>query len=68
MKVLNEINEKPMDINQLCRKNILELQPYSCAREEYQGKQAIFLDANENPYDTGYNRYPDPYQREVKKN
>lgn len=67
MKVLNEINEKPMDINQLCRKNILELQPYSCAREEYQGKQAIFLDANENPYDTGYNRYPDPYQREVKK-
>lgn len=42
------------------------MQPYSCARDEYSGEQAVFLDANENPYETGYNRYPDPYQRQLK--
>lgn len=56
-----------MEIEKLIRKNIWELQPYSCAREEYDGGQAILLDANENPFDTGVNRYPDPYQRELKK-
>ena len=56
-----------MEINQLIRENIKRLQPYSCARDEYSGESAIFLDANENPYDTGYNRYPDPYQRQLKK-
>ena len=41
--------------------------PYSSARDEYSGKEAhVFLDANENPYNTPYNRYPDPLQREVK--
>lgn len=55
-----------MEINNLIRKNIKNLQPYSCARDEYSGERAVFLDANENPYDTGYNRYPDPYQRELK--
>lgn len=53
-------------IDQLVRKNIRELQAYSCARDEYRGERAVFLDANENPYDTGYNRYPDPHQRELK--
>ena len=53
-----------MEIEKLIRKNIWELQPYSCAREEYEGGQAILLDANENPFDTGVNRYPDPYQTE----
>ena len=56
-----------MEIEKLIRKNIWELQPYSCAREEYEGGQAILLDANENPFDTGVNRYPDHYQRELKK-
>lgn len=56
-----------MEINQLIRENIKKLQPYSCARDEYSGASAVFLDANENPYDTGYNRYPDPHQRELKK-
>ena len=56
-----------MEIEKLIRKNIWELQPYSCAREEYEGGQAILLDANENPFDTGVNRYPDPYQLELKK-
>lgn len=51
----------------LLRKNILNLKPYSSARDEFSGSASVFLDANENPYDTGYNRYPDPYQQEVKK-
>lgn len=48
------------------RKNILALTPYSTARDEYQGEIGIYLDANENPYDNGYNRYPDPHQKELK--
>lgn len=52
-------------IKQLVRKNILELSAYSSAREEYTAKDGIFLDANENPYGI-YNRYPDPYQNQLK--
>lgn len=48
------------------RKNILELSPYSSARDEFFGAGGIFLDANENPNDTGLNRYPDPHQRRLK--
>lgn len=54
------------DIKKLVRENILRLTPYSCARDEFQGSDGIFLDANENPYGT-LNRYPDPYQKELKK-
>ena len=57
---------KKVDIRSLLRDNIRELVPYSSARDEYKGKDAIFLDANENPFDTGYNRYPDPYQWKLK--
>jgi len=53
------------DIDKLVRKNVRDLIPYSCARDEFQGKGGIFLDANENPYGN-LNRYPDPYQRELK--
>ena len=57
---------KPLE--QLVRKNIWNLAPYSSARDEYSGKEAhVFLDANENPYNAPYNRYPDPLQRDVKK-
>ena len=42
------------------------MKPYSWARDEYKGKEAVFLDANENPFETDYNRYPDPHQRELK--
>ncbi len=57
---------KPLE--QLVRKNIWRLAPYSSARDEYSGKEAhVFLDANENPYNAPYNRYPDPLQRELKK-
>lgn len=54
-------------INELTRPNILALKPYSCARDEYKGKEAtVFLDANESPYNEPYNRYPDPLQAELK--
>ena len=66
-EIAMDIGRSFMEIETLIRKNIWELQPYSCAREEYEGGQAILLDANENPFDTGVNRYPDPYQRELKK-
>ncbi|MCR4994082.1 MAG: histidinol-phosphate transaminase [Bacteroidales bacterium] len=55
-------------IDSLVRKNILALTPYSCARDEFKGRAAsVFLDANENPYNTPLNRYPDPLQEELKK-
>lgn len=50
----------------MIRENIMALEPYTCARDEFDGEEAIFLDANENPYDSGYNRYPDPRQRKLK--
>ncbi|MBR1548944.1 MAG: histidinol-phosphate transaminase [Prevotella sp.] len=54
-------------LEQLVRPNIWSLAPYSSARDEYSGKEAhVFLDANENPYNAPYNRYPDPLQRELK--
>ena len=55
-----------MDLTKLVRKNILALAPYSTARDEYQGELDIYLDANENPFNDGYNRYPDPYQKRLK--
>lgn len=54
-------------LKDLVRPNIWQLAPYSSARNEYSGHAAhIFLDANENPYNKPYNRYPDPLQTEVK--
>jgi len=54
-------------LEELLRENILRLQPYSSARNEYSGHTArVFLDANENPYNEPLNRYPDPLQTEVK--
>ncbi|HLW29483.1 MAG TPA: histidinol-phosphate transaminase [Brumimicrobium sp.] len=52
-------------IKNLVRPNILKLQPYSSARSEFTGKEGVFLDANENPFGE-LNRYPDPYQSELK--
>ena len=57
---------KPLE--QLVRKNIWNLAPYSCARNEFSGVNAtVFLDANENPFGSPLNRYPDPLQQELKK-
>ena len=55
-----------IDINKLVRQNILNLSPYSSARDEFSGTEGVFLDANENP-NGNYNRYPDPHQAELKK-
>ncbi|WP_321426357.1 histidinol-phosphate transaminase [uncultured Bacteroides sp.] len=54
-------------LKELTRPNIWDLKPYSSARDEYKGAEAtVFLDANENPYNNPYNRYPDPLQRDLK--
>lgn len=55
-----------ININTHIRKNILELKPYTSARDEFFGTEGIFLDANENPFGR-LNRYPDPLQAELKK-
>lgn len=59
------------NLENILRKNIKELVPYSSARDEFQGEASIYLDANENAYgsplSTNYNRYPDPLQYKVKK-
>ncbi|MBQ7361649.1 MAG: histidinol-phosphate transaminase [Bacteroidaceae bacterium] len=54
------------DVLRLVRKNIQNLAPYSTARDEYKGALGVFLDANENPFENRYNRYPDPRQLELK--
>ena len=58
------------DLNSLLRPHIAKLQPYTSARDEYTGKEGVFLDANENPFgsitDQDFNRYPDPYQSALK--
>ncbi len=56
------------DIDTLVRENVKVLQPYSSARDEYisTGSPMTFLDANENPFETQINRYPDPHQNELK--
>jgi len=59
------------DLNSLVRENIRRLRPYSSARSEFAGSAEVFLDANENafgsPAGNGYNRYPDPMQKKLKK-
>ncbi len=55
-----------MNLDKLLRANIRSLQPYSCARDEFKGEASVYLDANKNPYNAPYNRYPDPLQWEVK--
>ncbi|MDG1022516.1 MAG: histidinol-phosphate transaminase [Flavobacteriaceae bacterium] len=58
-----------IDVNRMLRKSLLELMPYQSARQEFvnEGRKMILLDANENPFETPVNRYPDPLQTEVKK-
>ena len=52
-------------LEDLVRKSILNLSPYSSARDEFKGSEGVFLDANENPFGT-LNRYPDSYQKDLK--
>lgn len=53
-------------LQELIRPNIWSLAPYSCARNEFTGEASVFLDANENPYNQPFNRYPDPLQLQLK--
>jgi histidinol-phosphate aminotransferase len=59
-----------IDLRTLLRPHILALKPYSSARDEYTGRDGVFLDANENPFGSitaeNFNRYPDPYQQALK--
>ncbi|MCW5519492.1 histidinol-phosphate transaminase [Aureitalea sp. L0-47] len=57
-----------IDLDRLLRPCVKSLKPYSSARDEYTGGKSgmVFLDANENPFDNGVNRYPDPHQKELK--
>jgi len=54
-----------LPLEELVRKNIWSLQAYSSARDEFSGKEGVFLDANENPFGE-LNRYPDPQQKALK--
>jgi len=56
-----------MNLDKLLRNNIKALKPYSSARDEFSGEAEVYLDANENPFNAPYNRYPDPLQWAVKK-
>ena len=75
VKIKSDINQNMSDIissksdtvAHLVRPNVIKMEAYSSARDEYSGKQAtVFLDANESPYNAPFNRYPDPLQTEVK--
>jgi len=55
-----------MNLQELVRPNIYNLKPYSCARDEFKGEASAYLDANENPLNAPYNRYPDPLQKDLK--
>lgn len=57
-----------LNLDTILRENIKSIKAYSSARDEYvsNGSEMIFLDANENPYENGVNRYPDPFQRSLK--
>lgn len=55
-----------MNLEKLLRNNILKLQPYTSARDDFNGEASVYLDANENPFNAPFNRYPDPLQTEVK--
>ena len=63
------MRSKKLDIHSLVRENIAKLKPYSSAKSEFKDfkQDLIFLDANENPYENGWNRYPDPDQADLKK-
>jgi histidinol-phosphate aminotransferase len=54
------------DLEKLVRKNVWKLKPYSSARDEFQGTASVYLDANENPNQSPFNRYPDPHQLKLK--
>ncbi len=66
---MSEVQMEKLNIINLIRENIKNINPYSSARDEYKdatSNEMVFLDANENPFENGVNRYPDPQQNSVK--
>ena len=61
-----KVDAPAFDIKALVRPNILALKPYSCARTEFKGQARVYVDANENPYGETVNRYPDPFQCDLR--
>jgi histidinol-phosphate aminotransferase len=61
-----ELSTMKFDLDKLIRDNVKQLKPYSSARDDFKGDASVFLDANENPFPTEYNRYPDPHQKKLK--
>ncbi len=63
-----DLNMKKFKLDSLVRENVKRLKPYSSARDEFKDfdRDMVFLDANENPFENGVNRYPDPHQRGLK--
>lgn len=57
---------KTSDLERLIRPDLIGMTAYSSARDEYSGNASVYLDANENPFDNGVNRYPDPLQLKLK--
>lgn len=57
---------KKFELESLIRPDLLGMKPYSSARDEFDGTASIYLDANENPFNNGVNRYPDPLQKKLK--
>ena len=57
---------KRIAIEKLIRPDLIGMMAYSSARDEYSGNASVYLDANENPYKNGVNRYPDPLQLKLK--
>ena len=58
---------KTINLSTLIRPHLIGMAPYSSARDDFKGQAQVYLDANENPFDNGLNRYPDPHQVEIKK-
>ena len=58
---------KKINLSTLARPHLHGISAYSSARDDFKGEAQVFMDANENPFDTGFNRYPDPHQKEIKK-
>ena len=56
-----------MEASNYFKPSIINLKPYTSARDEYNSNAKVFMDANENAFAAEFNRYPDPYQTELKK-
>ena len=65
---MTKSDQKNRSVEQLARPSVLGLKPYASAKDDFKDfeRDLIFIDANENPYENGMNRYPDPNQSKLK--